>query len=140
MPYLLDTNVVSELRKARPDRRVAAWFEAVPDDSVHLSVLVIGEIRQGIERLRLRDADQARALDDWLRTLWTVYEERIVPVSGEIAEEWGRLNVPDPLPVVDGMLAATARVHHWTLATRNTKQVERTGVQLVNPFEFGNRT
>lgn len=59
-----------------------------------------------------------------------------MPVSGEIAEEWGRLNVPDPLPVVDGMLAATARVHHWTLATRNTKQVERTGVQLVNPFEF----
>lgn len=136
MPYLLDTNVVSELRKARPDRRVAEWFAAVPDDSVHLSVLVIGEIRQGIERLRLRDADRARALDDWLRTLRTVHEERIVPVSGEIAEEWGRLNVPDPLPVVDGMLAATARVHHWTLATRNTKQVERTGVQLVNPFEF----
>lgn len=136
MPYLLDTNVVSELRKARPNRRVAAWFAAVPDDSIHLSVLVIGEIRQGIERLRPRDADHARALDDWLRTLETVYQERIIPISTEIAEEWGRLNVPDPLPAVDGLLAATARVHRWTLATRNTKHVERTGVQLVNPFEF----
>lgn len=137
MPYLLDTNVVSELRKSRPDRRVAAWFASVPDDSVHLSVLVIGEIRQGVERLRPRDPDRARALDDWLRTLLTIYEERIVPISSEIAEEWGRLNVPNPLPVVDGLLAATARVHRWTLATRNAKHVEPTGVQLVNPFEFG---
>lgn len=137
MPYLLDTNVVSELRKSRPDRRVAAWFASVPDDSVHLSVLVIGEIRQGIERLRPRDPDQSRALDDWLRTLLTIYEERIVPISSEIAEEWGRLNVPDPMPVVDGLLAATARVHRWTLATRNARHVVSTGVQLVNPFEFG---
>lgn len=137
MPYLLDTNIVSELRKTRPDRRVMAWFAAVPDDSLHLSVLVVGEIRQGIEQLRRRDADGARALDDWVRSLLTFYQDRIVPISSEIAEEWGRLNVPDPLPVVDGLMAATARVHHWTLATRNTKHVERAGVQVVNPFEFG---
>jgi hypothetical protein len=136
MPYLLDTNILSELRKTHPDRCVARWYATVPDDYLYLSVLVIGEIRQGIERLRPRDADQARALDDWLRTLETVYQERIVPISTEIAEEWGRLNVPDPLPVVDGLLAATARVHRWTLATRNTQHAERTGVQLVNPFEF----
>jgi toxin FitB len=99
-------------------------------------VLVIGEIRQGLERLRRRDESQAHALDEWLTALETTYADRVAPVTSEIAEEWGRLNVPDPLPYVDGLLAATARVHAWTLATRNTKQVERTGVSLVNPFDY----
>jgi|SRR5918996_898021 predicted nucleic acid-binding protein len=136
MPYLLDTNIVSELRRTRPDSRVTAWYTTVPDDALYLSVLVIGEIRQGIERLRRRDDGQARALDDWLATLASTYADRIAPVTIEIAEEWGRLNVPDPLPYVDGLMAATALVHGWTLATRNAKHVERTGVPLTNPFEF----
>lgn len=136
MPYLLDTNVVSELRKTHPDRRVAKWYATVPDNALFLSVLVIGEIRQGIERLRRRDHDQASALDDWLKTLKSTYADRIIPVTTDVAEEWGRLNVPDPLPLVDGLMAATALLYGWTLATRNTKHVERTGVQLVNPFEF----
>ena len=136
MPHLLDTNIVSELHKTRPDPRVAAWYATVPDDSLYLSVLVVGEIRQGIERLRRRDDDHARALDDWLSELTSTYAERIIPVTIEVAEEWGRLSVPDPLPGVDGLMAATARIHGWILATRNTKHIERTGVRLVNPFEF----
>jgi hypothetical protein len=98
---------------------------------------VIGEIHQGIERLRRRDDDQARALDEWLERLKSSYADRIIPVTTDVAEAWGRLNVPDALPSVDGLMAATALVHGWTLATRNTKHVERTGVPLVNPFEFG---
>jgi hypothetical protein len=137
MPYLLDTNIVSELRKTHPDRSVARWYATLPDNALFLSVLVIGEIHQGIKRLRRRDHDQASALDDWLETLKSTYADRIIPVTTDVAEEWGRLNVPDPLPLVDGLMAATALVHGWTLATRNTKHVERTGVQLVNPFEFG---
>jgi hypothetical protein len=136
MPYLLDTNILSELRKTHPDRRVARWYATVPDDSLYLSVLVIGEIFQGIERLRPRDDDQARALDEWLKTLKSTYADRIIPVTTDVAQEWGRLNVPDPLPLVDGLMAATALVHGWTLATRNTKHVERTGVPLVDLFEF----
>ena len=136
MPYLLDTNVVSELRKTHPDRHVAKWYATVPDNGLFLSVLVIGEIRQGIERLRRRDHGQASALDDWLETLKSTYADRIIPVTTDVAEEWGRLNVPDPLPLVDALMAATALFYRWTLATRNTKHVERTGVHLVNPFEF----
>jgi toxin FitB len=134
-PYLLDTNVVSELRRARPDQRVAAWYASLAPDALYMSVLVLGEIRQGIERLRRRDETQATALESWLQTLKTAYGDRIVPVTTEVAEQWGRLNVPDPLPYVDGLMAATAIVHDWTLATRNTRHVERTGVAVVNPFD-----
>lgn len=103
-------------------------------DDLFLSVLVVGEIRQGVERLRRRDPKQADVFDRWLRALRRDYGERVLPVTAAIAEEWGRLNVPDPLPVVDGLLAATARVHSLTLVTRNAAQVERTGVNLLNPF------
>jgi hypothetical protein len=88
MPHLLDTNILSELRKTHPDRRVARWYATVPDDSLYLSVLVIGEIHQGIERLRRRDDDQARALDEWLETLKSTYADRIIPVTTDVAEEW----------------------------------------------------
>jgi hypothetical protein len=99
-----------------------------------LSVLVVGEIRQGVERLRRRDPKQAKVFDRWLGDLRRDYGERILPVTAAVAEEWGRLNVPDPLPVVDGLLAATAKAHNLTLVTRNTGHVERAGVPLLNPF------
>lgn len=95
---------------------------------------MVGEIRQGIERLRRRDPKQAKVFEQWLATLRRDHGERVLPITAPIAEEWGRLNVPDPLPVVDGLLAATARVHDLTLVTRNTVQVERTGAKLLNPF------
>lgn len=94
----------------------------------------MGEIRQGVERLRRRDPKQAKVFDRWLGDLRRDYGERILPVTAAVAEEWGRLDVPDPLPVVDGLLAATAKTHGLTLVTRNTGQVERAGVLLLDPF------
>ena len=123
MIYLLDTNVVSEVRKQAPDPGVVSWFESVHSPELHLSVLVIGEIRQGIERLARREPDRAAVFEKWLLDLIDLYGDRIVPVTAAVADVWGRLNVPDPLPIVDGLLAATALVHGWTLVTRNTASV-----------------
>jgi len=133
--YLLDTNVISEARKRRPDAHVMAFFDAVSSADVFISVLTIGEIRIGIERLRRKDANQANALDEWLAGLRATYADRIAGVDASIAEEWGRLNAPDPVPVIDGLLAATARCRGWTLVTRNTADLARCAVRLVNPFE-----
>jgi predicted nucleic acid-binding protein len=106
----------------------------IQDGELYLSVLVVGELRQGVERIRRRDPDQAEKLDRWLLALTARYSPRILAVEVEIAELWGHLNVPDPLPAVDGLLAATAIIHDLTLVTRNTADVERTGVRLFNPF------
>ncbi len=135
MSYLIDTNVLSELRKgSRCDPRVARWFADVPPEDVFLSVLAVGEIRRGVERVRRRDARSARVLEAWLRRLVAEHSDRILPIDDAVAEEWGRLNVPDPIPVIDGLMAATARVHGLTLATRNLKDVKRTGVACIDPF------
>jgi predicted nucleic acid-binding protein len=132
--FLLDTNVLSELRRRSPDAGVAAWFDAVDSRQLYLSVLTVGEIWQGICRLRRRDLAQAAVFDQWLAGLLRAYSDRVVPVTAEVAEEWGRLNVPDPVSVVDGLLAATAKVHDWTLVTRNISDVVDTGARLHNPF------
>ncbi len=135
MKFLLDTNVVSELRKGpRADRKVAAWFAGLESGELFLSVLVVGEIRRGIERIRRRDPKSAQSLDRWLAGLAEGFEDRILPVDRRVAEEWGRMNVPDPLPVLDALMAATAKVHGLVLATRNVKDVASTGVKIVNPF------
>jgi predicted nucleic acid-binding protein len=135
MTYLLDTNVVSELRKRQPDPRLLAWYEGVPSSRLFLSVLTVGEIRLGIERLRRKDAVAAHALGQWLGGLLGAYADHIIGLDVETAQEWGRLNVPDPLPVIDGLLAACARVRGWTLVTRNTADLARSGTALLNPFE-----
>ena len=133
--FLLDTNVVSELRKgARANPGVVAWIAEVDDSELFLSVLVAGELRQGVERLRLRDAPSAAHLDRWCSALIDGYADRLLPVDVRIADLWGRLNSPDPISAVDGLLAATAIVHGLTLVTRNVKDVARTGVMLHNPF------
>jgi toxin FitB len=133
--YLLDTNVVSEFRKKSPDAGAAGWIGSVRSSELYLSVLVVGEIRQGIERLAARDPAQAAVIDRWSQRLVAGHADRIVPVTVDIAEMWGRINAGSPLPLVDGLLAATALVHDWTFVTRNTADVERTGVRLLNPFE-----
>lgn len=135
MSFLVDTNVISELRKgARADARVRAWFQSVDDAALHLSVLVIGELRQGVERLRRRDPPAAAKLDRWLHELIARHADRTLPVDAAVADRWGRLNVPDPIPAVDGLLAATALVHSLTLVTRNLRDVRRTGVRHLDPF------
>jgi toxin FitB len=138
--FLLDTNVVSEIRKKAPDPAVSAWFASAPADELFLSVLVVGEIRQGIDRLARRDPAQAEIFENWLSQLVDGYGDRLVPVTVGIADMWGRLNVPDPVPVVDGLMAATALVYDWILVTRNVAHVRSTGVRLFDPFTGESQT
>ena len=136
MSYLLDSNVVSELRKReRADAGVRRWFTDVGDSELYLSVLTIGEIRRGIESILRRDRPRALVLSRWFHTLVVDYEARLLPIDRPIAEEWGRMNASTTLPAIDGLLAATARVHDLTFVTRNTRDVARTGVPCLNPFE-----
>jgi len=97
-------------------------------------VLTIGELRRGIDGIQRRDQQAAAALNRWLRTLLDTYDDRILTVDRAVAEEWGHMNVPNPLPVIDSLLAATAKIHGLTLATRNTQDIVRTGVDYVDPF------
>ncbi len=135
MAFLLDTNVISEVRKPTSDSNVRAWLASVPEHDLYLSVLVGGEVRQGIERLRRRAPAQAAPYETWLSALVHGFADRLVPVTVDVCEEWGRLNVPGPLPVVDGLMAATAKVRDWTFVTRNVADLGRADVRLLNPFD-----
>ena len=135
MSYLLDSNIVSELRKReRADAGVRRWFAGVDDAELFLSVLTLGELRRGIELIHRRDRARALALTRWFHALVTGYETRILLVDQRVAEEWGRMNAVTTVPAIDGLLAATARVHDLTFVTRNTRDVVRTGVSCLNPF------
>lgn len=135
MSFLLDTNVLSEYRKGkRADRGVQSWFEGVPSTELYLSAIVLGEVRQGIERVRRRDPRSAVHLERWLSRLQDTFSDRILPIDAAVADAWGRLNAVDPLPAVDGLLAATALVHELTIVTRNTEDFSRAHVSLLNPF------
>ena len=136
MAYLLDTNILSELRKRqRATPSVIAWFEGVADADIFLSVLVLGEIRRGFELRRKNDPQAALDLERWLKGLIQQYTSHILPISLEIADRWGQLGLSQPLPSIDGLLAATALQHELTLVTRNVADVERTGVHVLNPFD-----
>jgi len=134
MTWLVDTNVLSELRKGeRSNPRIRAWFAETHEEDLFTSVLVLGEIRRGIESIRRRDEPSALALEQWLARLTADYSGRVLPVDAAVADRWGVLNVPDPIPTVDGLLAATALVHDFVLVTRNTRDVANTGVRLLDP-------
>ena len=134
--YLLDTNVVSELRKReRASESVRTWVHARREADFWLSVLVVGELRRGVELVARRDQAGASALRAWLDSTVHDYGDRILPVTLTISERWATLSVPDPVPVIDGLLAATAIEHHLTLATRNVGDVRPTGADVVNPFD-----
>ena len=133
--YLLDTNVVSELRKGdRCNENVAAWYSRVSDDGLFLSVLTLGEIRKGIELIRDRDPKQVEVLENWLRHLEQNYQGRLLPIDANITAAWGRMYHIRNISVVDGLLAATAIAHNLTLVTRNVPDVEGLGVNILNPF------
>ena len=137
MNYLIDTNVISEVRKGvRCNRNVTAWFEAVDDDSLYLSVLVLGEIRRGVERSRSKDPRKARALESWLISVSTSYASRILPVDHAVANEWGRMSAKRPVSTVDALLAATAKVARMTLVTRNISDVADLGAGVLDPFAW----
>jgi len=137
MSYLLDTNIISELRKPlqRQNAGVATWFAQVNADELYLSVLVMGELRKGIENIRRRDPVAAQHLSLWLQRLVQHYAARILPVDHAIAAQWGNLYAIRRFPVIDGLLAATAIVQDKILVTRNVADVADSGAQIFNPFE-----
>jgi predicted nucleic acid-binding protein len=133
--WLIDTNVISEIRKGeRCQARVAIWWAGLPDEDMFLSALTIGEIRKGIEAVRYRDPGKAREIETWLRWVTDAFADRILPVDAAVAQEWGRISASRPLPVIDALLAATALAHGMVLATRNTTDVAGSGARLYNPF------
>ncbi|MGE3703400.1 MAG: type II toxin-antitoxin system VapC family toxin [Hyphomicrobiaceae bacterium] len=135
MSFLVDTNIISEIRKgARCDARVAQWYASLEDDDLYLSVLVLGEIRKGIELARPRDPAKADVLEAWLSDVQAAFGDRVLPVDRSVADQWGRMNAIRPIPAIDGLLAAQAKVHGLTLATRNDVDVEGLGARVLNPF------
>ncbi len=135
MIFLLDTNVISEIRKRdRAHPNVSLWVHRTPVREIGTSVVVLAEIRRGIELKRRNDVEQAEGLDRWFWRMRTRLGDRVLPVDEPITEAWARLSVPDPLPLIDGLLAATAKVRGLTLVTRNIADVMRTGVSILDPF------
>ena len=136
MSYLIDTNVLSELRRKLPEPRVVAWMRERPRPSLYLSVLTLGEIRKGLECVD--DPNRRQSLLDWLEVdLPHYFVGRLLDIDASTADRWGRLmaGAGRPLPVIDGLLAATALQHDLTLVSRNGKDFANLGVRLINPWE-----
>jgi predicted nucleic acid-binding protein len=136
--YLVDTDVISEIRRGeKAHDGVREFFEVASRDAtpLYLSVVTVGELRTGVERLRHRgDMKQAHLLERWLRQVTQSYADAILPFDEEAAHVWGRLRVPNPENPLDKQIAATALIHDLTVVTRNTEHFAPTGVRLKNPF------
>jgi len=133
--FLVDTNVISEIRKReRADPNVIRWVNQIPAEEIGTSVLVLAEIRRGIELKRRSDPLQAKSLDQWFSQMRTRLADRVLPIDESVAETWARLGIPNPLPLIDSLLAATAKVHSLILVTRNIADIESTGIALLDPF------
>jgi len=136
--YLIDTNVISEARKkSRASPGVIDFFNraAVAGDPVYLSAVTIGELRRGVELIRLRgDTEQARLLVDWLSAVLEQYADKVLAFDADAAQVWGRLRVPNPEHALDKQIAATALLHDLTVVTRNAADFAGTGVKVLNPF------
>lgn len=136
MKYLLDTNVLSELKKGlRAHTSVKKWWSDTDPLDVYVSVMVLGEIRQGVERLRIRNPEKAQEIERWLESIPKIMGTRLLGVNRRVADVWGRMGVKRTLPLVDSLLAATAVAHDLTLVTRNTRDIIDTGARHLNPFE-----
>jgi Predicted nucleic acid-binding protein, contains PIN domain len=136
--YLVDTNVISEVRKkSKANQGVQSFFKQVVEDDaqIFISVVTVGELRRGVESIRYRgDARQANQLEKWLSFLLTEHQDHILGINHDIAQLWGRLRVPHPENALDKQIAATALVYELTIVTRNCKDFVKTGVRVLNPF------
>ena len=132
--FLLDTVIVSELRKKSPNPKVVRWISNQRDEGLHLSVITLSEIERGIEKRRPDDPVFADALAAWLESLTRLYADRILPVTANIARRWGRLSVQLGHDSADVLIAATALTHGLTVITRNVSHFQPTGVSVINPF------
>jgi predicted nucleic acid-binding protein len=138
MPFLLDTNIISELRKApRCDLHVWQWFDSTPQEHIYISVLSLGEMRRGVEKKRGKDTGAARVFEKWLHHIAILHREHTLGVNAKICDIWGHLSVDPHLPPIDGLLAATAVHYNLTVATQNEKDFQRAGVDYFNPFKGG---
>jgi toxin FitB len=132
--YLLDTNVVSEVRKPRPHGAVLAWLELQHEQQLFVSAVTLGELQSGIELVRRQDSDKAKEIESWLDRLTESYQ--VLPMDGKCFREWGRLMYQKPNQLLeDGMIAATARIHGLIVATRNERDFREFGLRIVNPFK-----
>ena len=136
--YLIDTNVISEARKkSRANPGVIDFFNrvAAAGDPVYLSVITVGELRRGVELIRLRgDTEQSRLLEDWLSAMLEHYADKVLAFDADAAQVWGWLRVPNPEHALDKQIAATALLHDLTVVTRNAADFAGTGVKVLNPF------
>lgn len=136
--YLIDTNVISEVRKkSRANPGVIDFFHRVASagDPVYLSIITVGELRRGVELIRLRgDTEQAGLLEDWLHAVLDEYADYLLAFDADAAQVWGRLRVPNPEHALDKQIAATALVYDLTVVTRNAADFAGTGVKVLNPF------
>jgi predicted nucleic acid-binding protein len=133
--YLLDTNVVSETRKIRPDAGVVAFLSAADAAGLFVSILTLGELRKGVEAKRRIDSVAAERLGAWVDGIETIFADRVLPVDTATARRWGELSAGRSLPVIDSLIAATAMVHGLSLVTRNVRDIETTGVPLIDPWQ-----
>jgi predicted nucleic acid-binding protein len=135
LKFLLDTNIISEIRKRdRAHPNVVRWVARTPASEIGTSVLVLAEIRHGIALKWRSDPEQAKSLDRWFSQMRSRLGDRVLPIDEPVAEAWAQMGIPDPLPLIDGLLAATAKVHGLTLVTRNVADIAGAGVPLLDPF------
>jgi predicted nucleic acid-binding protein len=136
MSYLIDTNAISELARARPDRRVTEWFDHVEPESLHISVLTLGELRKSVESLPA--GARKNRIGSWLETeLPAWFEDRVLPIDAGVADVWGRLlgRIGRPVAAIDSLIAATALRHRFRIVTRNVEDFRFPGLEAVNPWQ-----
>ncbi len=134
--YLLDTNVISEIRRRKPHGAVLSWFRNTPDMAIHISAVTLGELQAGVEKTRALDRAKAAEIEAWIDGLATTVN--VLPADGPVFRRWAQLlhGRPDEL-IEDAIIAATAEVHGLTVATRNIRDFEKLGAKTFNPFDYG---
>lgn len=136
MTFLLDTNVISEVRRKRPDGSVLSWLSRADPAALCISVLTLGEIAKGAAQCAVRDSAQAAIYYQWLNLVRSNYADRTIAVDADITEAWGRLATKRTFPVVDGLIAATALVRGMTLVTHNVRDFADAGVSVIDPWSL----